>query len=142
MSIFVHMYISVGSECQVWYKRKLHLAKVKAVGSKAEVEKKEAELLEELTVPTEQCAGLKRLQESAMQKEPPHKRRRKGVCSYLLVCMHVSLKLGLKISLWSTMLQASSPCHLTSTYFFPKKKKKIIIIIIIMVDIMHHVQIS
>ena len=34
------------------YKKKLRLAKVKAIGSKSEVEAKESELLEELTVPT------------------------------------------------------------------------------------------
>ena len=62
----------------MWYK-KLHLAKVKAVGSKADVEKREAELIEELTAPTEQCVGHKRPQKSAAQKEPPPKKRRKGM---------------------------------------------------------------
>jgi hypothetical protein len=84
--------ISVGSECQVWYKKKLHLAKVKAMGSKAEVEKKEEELVQELTAPTELCAGKKRPQDSTAQKEPPHKKRRKGMCYIMLlkfVCMHV-----------------------------------------------------
>ena len=66
--------ISVGSECQVWYKKKLHLAKVKAVGSKAAVEEKEVELLQELTAPTEQCAGQKRPQDSTTQEEPPRKK--------------------------------------------------------------------
>ena len=48
------------------------------MGSKADVEKKEAELIEELTAPTEQCIGHKRLQKSAAQKEPPPKKHRKG----------------------------------------------------------------
>ena len=75
--------ISVGSECQVWYKKKFHLAKVKAVGSKAEVEEKEAELLQELTAPSGQYAGHKRRSDSTTQKEPPRKKCRKGLCSYV-----------------------------------------------------------
>ena len=88
--------ISVGSECQVWYKKKLHLAKVKAMGSKAEVEKKEEELVQELTAPTELCASKKRPQDSTAQKEPPHKKRRKGMCYIMLlkfVCMHVYVRI-------------------------------------------------
>jgi hypothetical protein len=66
------------------------------MGSKAEVEKKEAELVQELTAPTELCAGKRRPQDSTAQKEPPqkeppHKKRRKGMCyiicySNLLAC--------------------------------------------------------
>ena len=75
----------------MWYKKKLHLAKVKAVGSKADVEKKEAELIEELTAPTEQCVGHKRPQKFAAKKEPPPKKRRKvvDVIYYLLAYVHV-----------------------------------------------------
>ena len=62
---------------------KLHLAMAKAVGSIAVVEEKEAELLLELTAPTEQCAGQRRPQDSTTQEPPPYKKCRKGVYSYL-----------------------------------------------------------
>ena len=61
------------------------------MGSKADVEKKEAELIEELTAPTEQCVGHKRLQK-LLHKRSHHPKSVEKVCDvvyYLLACVHV-----------------------------------------------------
>lgn len=73
--------IVVGTECQVLYKRKLHLAKVKAIGCKSEVEAKEAELVEELTAPSAPRTSQKRPLSDATARtcnQPPNKKARKG----------------------------------------------------------------
>ena len=72
--------ITVGTECQVMFNKKLHQAKVKAIGSKVEVEKKEAELLEELTAPGQKRS---RTDTNPSQSQPPSKKSKKGMHAIL-----------------------------------------------------------
>ena len=76
------------------YKKKLHLAKVKAIGSKSEVEAKESELLEELTVPTVPRNSQKRPLSDVTARacnQPPKKKFRKGMylCTNSAACINL-----------------------------------------------------